>query len=407
MGVKVRKHRGAWWLFIDHAGQRKARRVGTGKEGKKAAGLAAVKIQAKLAEGDTSALEPTPSHHATSPTFAIIAEEWLQKYPALHAIAPATLQNYRSFSEHHLLPFFGNMPVTAITVQAVEDFIEAKRAPGGSVRRVGKALSDGSLRTGLLALRLILQRAARRKLIAANPMNDVEWRGTPHIEQVDPFSGPELRAILSAAERLEPDFATLLRLWAQSGMRAGEVCGLQWQDVDLTNGVVKVRRTWSRQRLGPTKTRMERDVSVLHPIADDTQEWRPGAVEPAKTVVHGLRRLAVQSLEPEAFVFQRGGEPLSSMAVHRAWKRVLLAARVRYRSPEQLRHTFSSTMLSRNAPLLYVQQQGGWRSASVLLRVYARWMPQGFGSWATEQPTATPAQPSPVSLARVKGQNAS
>jgi len=29
-------------------------------------------------------------------------------------------------------------------------------------------------------------------------------------------------------------------------------------------------------------------------------------------------------------------------------------------------------MLSRNAPLLYVQQQGGWRSASVLLRVYAR-----------------------------------
>ncbi|PYN02525.1 MAG: hypothetical protein DME07_09805 [Candidatus Rokuibacteriota bacterium] len=41
-----------------------------------------------------------------------------------------------------------------------------------------------------------------------------------------------------------------------------------------------------------------------------------------------------------------------------------------HRSPEQLRHTFASTMLSRNAPLLYVQQQGGWRSASVLLRDY-------------------------------------
>jgi integrase len=49
---------------------------------------------------------------------------------------------------------------------------------------------------------------------------------------------------------------------------------------------------------------------------------------------------------------------------------------VRYRSPEQLRHAFASTMLSRNAPLLYVQQQGGWRSAGVLLRVYARWMPR-------------------------------
>jgi integrase len=60
--------------------------------------------------------------------------------------------------------------------------------------------------------------------------------------------------------------------------------------------------------------------------------------------------------------------------------------------PEQLRHTFASTLLSRNAPLLYVQKQGGWRSASVLLRVYARWMPQEYGE-AAGQPSATPAQP--------------
>jgi hypothetical protein len=75
----------------------------------------------------------------------------------------------------------------------------------------------------------------------------------------------------------------------------------------------------------------------------------------------------------------------------------LLAARVRYREPEQLRHTFASTLLSRNAPLLYVQGQGGWRSGSVLLRVYARWMPpQAFAEGAHEQPSATPAQLNPA-----------
>lgn len=57
-------------------------------------------------------------------------------------------------------------------------------------------------------------------------------------------------------------------------------------------------------------------------------------------------------------------------------RRAAPGGKVRYRYPEQLRHTFASTMLSRNAPLLYVQQQGGWRSAAVLLRVYARWLPQ-------------------------------
>lgn len=68
-------------------------------------------------------------------------------------------------------------------------------------------------------------------------------------------------------------------------------------------------------------------------------------------------------------------------------------AGVRYRSPEQLRHTFASTLLSRNAPPLYVQQQGGWRSASVLLRVCARWVSQEAGTGLNALQAATPAQP--------------
>ena len=47
-------------------------------------------------------------------------------------------------------------------------------------------------------------------------------------------------------------------------------------------------------------------------------------------------------------------------------------------------------MLSRNAPLLYVQKQGGWSSATVMLKVYARWLP---GPELTAQPTATLLQP--------------
>jgi integrase len=178
----------------------------------------------------------------------------------------------------------------------------------------------------------------------------------------------------------------------QSGMRAGEVCGLQWQDLDLQGGTALVRRTWSRQRLGPTKTGHERSVSILHPVANDTLEWRPGTTETARSVVVGVRRLTVRPMgAPEAFVFGRGRIPLSSMELHRRWRRVLQTAKVRYREPEQLRHTFASTLLSRNAPLLYVQGQGGWRSASVLLRVHARWMPQAFIAQGA-QSSAIPAQ---------------
>ena len=159
-------------------------------------------------------------------------------------------------------------------------------------------------------------------------------------------------------------------------MRAGEVCGLQWHDLDLDQGTVRVRRTFSHGRLGPTKTGQQRVVSLLHPVGIDTPEWRPGSHPETSAVVEGLRRLPVRSLVPEAFVFGGGQTPIRSDQRNRRWRAVLQAAGLRYRVPEMLRHTFASTMLSRNAPLLYVQKQGGWKSAAVVLHYYSEWMPE-------------------------------
>src|SRR5512133_715699 len=51
-------------------------------------------------------------------------------------------------------------------------------------------------------------------------------------------------------------------------------------------------------------------------------------------------------------------------------------------------------LIARGAPLLHVQAVGGWRSAAVLLKVYARWMDTGLG--IPGRPAATPAQPRQV-----------
>ena len=57
MAVKVKFHKGAWWLFINHRGQRRAKRVG---DSKRAATIAAEKIQAKLALGQFDLEEEKP-----------------------------------------------------------------------------------------------------------------------------------------------------------------------------------------------------------------------------------------------------------------------------------------------------------------------------------------------------------
>jgi hypothetical protein len=54
-------------------------------------------------------------------------------------------------------------------------------------------------------------------------------------------------------------------------------------------------------------------------------------------------------------------------------------ASARGRGAETLRHTCASILLSREAPLLYVQAVDGWSSATVLLGSYARYMPAAGG----------------------------
>jgi integrase len=78
-------------------------------------------------------------------------------------------------------------------------------------------------------------------------------------------------------------------------------------------------------------------------LAATVRQWRLTRIAPSSGGAAG--GLRVRSLDPDAFIFGSNGRPLSSMEVHRTWRRVLTAAQVRYRSPEQLRHTFASSML--------------------------------------------------------------
>jgi len=149
-----------------------------------------------------------------------------------------------------LIPYFGMTPVADIGYEMVEAFIAEKRSPKGSVKYPGQPISDQSLRIGLVALRLILDRAIRvHKILTANPALGVGRFARPaEDDSVDPFTGEELRAILAAIPDDDPEFKTFIRFWMQMGGRLGEVSAIQWQDLDMATGKVTIRRTYSPGR---------------------------------------------------------------------------------------------------------------------------------------------------------------
>jgi integrase len=181
MGVKVRekvKGSGVWWLFIDHKGKRKSKKVGRDR---KKAEEAAKKIEAKLVLEDFNLAEPNP---VKVPTFAELAGVWIEDY-----IKPlrreSTYERYRDILKRHIFPDIGKLQLDEIKRNQLRNLFLQKKKAGLSrsmiclIRdvisgvlgyAVDEELIPGNPVTGVLK-RLQLERS---KQLAVEPMNDQE-----------------------------------------------------------------------------------------------------------------------------------------------------------------------------------------------------------------------------------------
>jgi integrase len=398
MGVKVRRRRGDYWeVKIDHQGLRRTVACGRGKAGKKAAELAQVRIQAELAIGGVLKARPaTPVL-----TLEEAGRHWLEQYTLRSGAAHSTLTQRRHFLEEHLVPFFGTRPLVAIDDAAIDELIAAKQGPGGGRR--GKPLKGTTIRGGMLVtLRHVLDFAQRRGWIAANPLRGgVPFRPAPDstAPEPDPFDQRELAALLAAAQEIAPRWALMVRCWAQSGLRSGEIRGLRMRDLDPQLGTVRVERTRSQGRTGRTKTRQSRRlVRLTHLVCEaaacEGGAWQYATTDVSAAVLAELTRVEPLNLEASLFPSLRDPQrPMDEGELRWLMERTLRRAKVRPRSPEQFRHTFVSTLPSRGAPPLYVASQSG-HSRETMFRSYAKWIDQAEAVDARSmQPAATLPQP--------------
>jgi integrase len=368
MGVKVTVDDGKVWIRINHQKTRKSKCVGLDSKATRAeAEKAAAIIRGKLAADDLTPLQERPAIAVKSdPTVKALASEWTAWHQEHFPRRESTQENYRSFIDARLIPMIGDRRVSTITRAAVQEFVSALRKDG---------IAYTTLRSQYLpTFRKILDYAVERGMLTVNPFraggplfepSDADREAAP---RPDPFTPKELDAILRAAEEnVEPEFGLMLRTWAATGARSGEIRGLQVRDLDVKAGTLRIERTLLERDgkviTGPTKNlRGKRTVS----LQGDT-----------------LRALAahVKGKAPEAPIFEKpSGGPVTNGSLKERWgspknPRTLDLAGVRYREPEQMRHTYISTALSRGENPARIAAITG-HTVAVLLGSYATWIPE-------------------------------
>lgn len=278
---------------------------------------------------------------------------------------------------------FGNLPAERVDDVLYERIRTMWQKDGAGTKRINNLTP---------LLRMAFERALTMKLIAHNPFahikplrktvktaakeetaEAVDWLNAPlptagqdgaGLESFfaaegkpDPFTMAEMQSLLS---HLDAAMANQVTFDFWSGLRTGETIALRTNDLDLENNRLLVRRSVSRGILGPTKTKRERWVLLLPPAqaAIEAQIERFGA--PGGWVF------------PNPFTLDRWA---NDSKITKRWDRAMAAAGVRYRRPYQTRHTYASMMLSSGEHTMHVAEQMGHADWSMLLKVYARWMP--------------------------------
>ena len=240
--------------------------------------------------------------------------EWLDRWLAEYkegTIRPGTLANYRRYIEYYIKPQLGDKQISLISRQDIQRMYRRLKTEG-RIREhpeMGHQLSDSMVRHIHTTLHAALKDAVQAHVIPRNP-SEGTTAPKPNYKPKRILTHAELDAFLAVVERDEV-WRDFFQTELMTGLRRGEICGLQWSDFDEESGTLKVCRTLHGQRkgeytVGETKTgKGMRTILLPKTVADilrrrkaDTiSQWIfPDPVKPEDPVNPGSAYLHMKTL---------------------------------------------------------------------------------------------------------------
>jgi len=181
-----------------------------------------------------------------------------------------------------------------------------------------------------------------------------------NLSEPDPFNKEDLGKFLEAAwAKLPRPFPLILEVMAMTGMRLGEALAMCWENLDVQNCQYNIAETTRHGRFGPPKSGkrlIDLDETLVGKLNQHVKKLRQDCLTAgvqAHYLFPGITQRVVQGMV----------------------KRACTAARLRARSPHDLRHTYATLLLMDHYSPAYVQKQLGHHSISMTVDIYGHWIP--------------------------------
>ncbi len=292
--------------------------------------------------------------------FSEFSDKWLETY-ARPKVKPSTWATYRIIVQQRLKPAFGKLPLTHLTSEAIEDFLSA------AVHK--QKLAPKTVNNTLILLKTMLKSAKKWGYLKENPAEEIE-RLRIEPREMDFLTPKEIRELLEASD--EP-YRTLFLTAVLTGMRRGELFGLQWGDIDWNQGRIHVRRSiyWR-----PRKDTDPGEPCWTFVTPKSFYSRRTIVMSPRLKEALEMHKLTSPRSEYDLVFSTRKGTPIDAVSMfYHEFLPALARAGLRRIRFHDLRHTFTTLLIHQGENIKFVQGQLGHASATTTLDRYGHLMP--------------------------------
>lgn len=205
--------------------------------------------------------------HSSKPTFKEVADLWLESYET--TVKPTTYQNTRKYLNILIKDYFSDIRIESISVSMMQQI----------VLKLSKRYTAYSLY--LSVVNRVFKFAISLGIVQTNPVDRIirPKQQPPKSEKIA-LTKEELNQFLTLAkEHARPVLYAAWHTLAYTGLRKGELLGLEWSDIDLDNKVISVQHNLvmvnGKYRIQSPKTRKSiRKITIDDITASVLKSWK-------------------------------------------------------------------------------------------------------------------------------------
>ena len=291
----------------------------------------------------------------------ILYKDWIWEWLSFKKdyIKESTYANYSNIITNHIVPELGNYLLNKLNNKIIQNFLLDK-SKNGRLDNTG-GLSSKTIRDITAIIKSSLKSAFKENLIPNLSLDFIY----PKITQKDKIYTLSKQSQESLTNYIleNQSIKTLgILLTLYSGIRIGELCALQWKDIDFKNNILHINKTLQRVYINDTEIHFSKIV-ITEPKTHNAERDIPISKEFAN-------ELKKYKTEPEHYLLSCSNKWIEPRTYRRFFERISKKANIEKINFHGLRHTFATNCIKLGIDYKTVSELLGHATVNITLNLY-------------------------------------